>query len=76
MASYQYTVTGIDPPMSSSEQAPDDHTARQQAVLFLSDLLRDLAISKRDGSEIRVEVRGSEGDLICVATAQIVSEPA
>jgi hypothetical protein len=57
MASYQYTVTGVEPPMSLSEQASDHAAARQEAVLFLSELLRDLAVANRDGSDVRVEVR-------------------
>ncbi len=73
MASYQYTVTGVEPSMSLSEQASDHAAARQEAVLFLSELLRDLAVSKRDGSGVRVEVRGPEGDLVCVASAQITA---
>lgn len=75
MASYQYTVTGIDLPMRLSEPASDHRAAQQQAVLFLSELLRDLAVSKRDGSEVRVEVHGPEGDLVCVATARVSSGP-
>jgi hypothetical protein len=71
MASYQYTVTGVDPPMRLSEQASDHAAARQEAVLFLSELLRDLAVSDRDGSDVRVEVHGPEGDLVCVATARV-----
>ena len=71
MASYQYTVIGLGVPMSLSELATDDQAARQEAVLFLSELLRDLAISKRDGSEIRVEVRGSADNLVCVVAASI-----
>lgn len=71
MAAYQYTVTGVEPPMSLSEQAPDNAAARQEAVLFLSELLRDLAVSKRDGSGVRVEVHGPDGDLVCVVAAQI-----
>jgi hypothetical protein len=73
MASYHYTVTGIDLPIRLSEAASDHRAAQQEAVLFLSELLRDLAVSQGDGSEIRIEVRGPAGDLVCVASAQISS---
>ena len=59
--------------MSLSEQASDHAAARQEAVLFLSELLRDLAVAKRDGSDVRVEVRGPDGDLVCVASAHITA---
>ncbi len=61
--------------MSLSEQASDHAAARQEAVLFLSELLRDLAVSKRDGSDVRVEVHGPDGDLVCVASAQVTGGP-
>lgn len=73
MASYQYTVTGVGSPMSLSGQASDDVAAKREAVLFLSELLRDLAVSKRGGSVIRVEVRAPQGDLVYVATANLAS---
>ena len=71
MASYQFTVTGIDLPMTSSEQMPDHETARREAILFLSELLRDLAVTKRDGSEIEVQVQGPEGEFVYSARARL-----
>jgi len=71
MANYQYTVTGMGCPMSSEDQSPDDAQAARQAVIFLSELLRDSAISKRDGSTIKVEVHRSNGSLLCEASAAV-----
>jgi hypothetical protein len=71
MAVFQYTVTGAGPSMSLSGEAPDAREAQREAVLFLSGLLRDRAVADEGGSEIRIEVRGADGDLVCVATADV-----
>ncbi|WP_327446020.1 DUF6894 family protein [Brevundimonas sp.] len=69
MASYHYAVTGIAPPTHLTVEAVDDRSANRDAVRFLAELLRDLAVSDCDGSGVRVEVRNAGGDLLGYAVA-------
>jgi hypothetical protein len=71
MGPYRYTVSGVDFPMSLPGQASDPPSARREAILFLSDLLRDLAVAKQDGSTVRIDVHDDDGALICSASARI-----
>lgn len=69
MTAYRYTVTGIAPPTHLTAEAADDRSAHRDAVRFLSELLRDLAVADGDSSGVRVEVRSAAGDLLGYAAA-------
>lgn len=57
--------------MSVPRDAGDDQAARREAILFLSELPRDLAVSKQHGSEVPVEVTGTRGERACRLEARI-----
>lgn len=73
MAQFQFTVSdggGIASVVASAVDAP---AARREALMLLSGLLRDLAISGGEGSELAVEVHDAQGQGIMRLTAGITA---
>jgi hypothetical protein len=69
MAQFQYTVTDNTKVSSVEDAAVDELAARREALLLLSGLLRDLAISGGEGSDLMVEVHDASGALVTRLTA-------
>lgn len=71
MPHFQYTLIGDGPDITFDGAAVDEKAARQEAVGFLADLLRDLALSGGQGSRLRVEARAPDGRLVCAVAADL-----
>ncbi|MFN4040271.1 MAG: DUF6894 family protein [Brevundimonas sp.] len=69
MAQFQYTVTDSTKVTSVEDAAVDAAAARREALMLLSGLLRDLAISGGEGSGFVVEVHDAHGALVTRLTA-------
>ena len=73
MSHFQYTLIGDGPTITLEGAAADEKTARREAIGFLADLLRDLALSGGQGSNLRVEAHTPDGRLVCAVAADLQS---
>jgi hypothetical protein len=69
MAQFRYTVTDLSKVSCLEDMAGDAAAARREALLLLAGLVRDLAISGGEGSDLVVEVHDEEGALVTRLTA-------
>lgn len=73
MSHFQYTLIGDGPAITIAGAAADEKAARQEAIGFLADLLRDIALSSGSGSNLRVEAHAPDGRLVCAVAADLPS---
>lgn len=71
MAQFQFTVTDSHRITSVEDSAVDEAAARREALMLLSGLMRDLAISGGEGSGFVVEVHDASGTLVARLTAGV-----
>lgn len=71
MAQFQFTVSDGGGIACVAASAADAAAARREALMLLSGLLRDLAISGGEGSELSVEVHDGRGGLVMRLTSGI-----
>lgn len=64
MATYDFIVSGLDPVMALQGEAPTDAEAWREAILFLSEMLREKPIREGRAFSLQVIVR-NEGREIC-----------
>lgn len=69
MAQFQYTISDSRSVSQVEDAALDEAAARREALLLLSGLVRDLAITGGEGSELTVEVHDATGALVTRLTA-------
>jgi len=69
MAQFHYTISDSRSVSRVEDVAQDEAAARREALLLLSGLVRDLAISGGEGSDLTVEVRDAAGVLVTRLTA-------
>jgi hypothetical protein len=69
MAQFHYTISDSRSVSRVEDAAQDEAAARREALLLLSGLVRDLAISGGKGSDLTVEVRDAAGVLVTRLTA-------
>lgn len=71
MAQFQFTVTDSRKITSVEDSAVDEAAAHREALMLLSGLLRDLAITGGEGSGFVVEVHDARGTLVTRLTAGV-----
>ncbi|QBX38103.1 hypothetical protein E4M02_05945 [Brevundimonas sp. S30B] len=71
MAHFQYTVSDSRRITCVEDSAVDEAAARREALMLLSGLLRDLAITGGEGSGFVVEVHDAGGALVTRLTAGV-----
>ncbi|MNW10070.1 hypothetical protein D3C71_2072090 [compost metagenome] len=64
MTIYKYIVSGVEPEKTFRGAASSDAAARQEAVLFLSEILRETPLSEGGAFSLHVVVE-SEGREVC-----------
>ena len=64
MATYDFIVSGVDPEMALQSAAPSDADAWREAVLFLSEILRERPVREGGAFSLEIIVR-DEGREVC-----------
>ncbi len=64
MATYDYIVSGVDPEVALQGAASTDADARREAILFLSEMLREKPMREGGAFSLRIIVR-HEGREVC-----------
>jgi len=64
MATYDFIVSGVDPEMALQSAAPSDADAWREAVLFLSEILRERPVREGGAFSFEIIVR-NEGREVC-----------
>lgn len=71
MSHFQYSLISDAPTVTLEGAAANEQEARREAISFLADLLRDLAMGDGEGSRLRVEARARDGKLVCAVAANL-----
>lgn len=70
MTVYDYLVTGVDPEMVLEGEAPSDAGAWRDAVMLVSEIMREKPVLESGSFTVKVEVKTQAGRSVCCVEAR------
>ncbi|MNN80283.1 hypothetical protein D3C81_1970000 [compost metagenome] len=70
MTVYDYLVTGVEPEMVLEAEAPSDVGAWRDAVMLVSEIMREKPVLESGSFTVKVEVKTQAGRPVCCVEAR------